>query len=52
VDEFDGRLQGLRLEPGNYRVEIALPGFAPLQFDVAITPGRTTTYRGSLLPEP
>jgi hypothetical protein len=52
VDEFDGVLQGLRLEPGNYRVEVALPGFEPLDFDVHVTPGRTTTYRGSLLPEP
>jgi len=33
-------------------VEIVLPGFAPLQFDVQITPGRTTTYRGSLYSEP
>ncbi|HET9267848.1 MAG TPA: PEGA domain-containing protein [Vicinamibacterales bacterium] len=52
VDDFDGVLQGLRLQPGNYSVEIVLPGFAPLQFDVQITPGRTTTYRGSLYPEP
>ena len=52
VDDFDGVLQGLRLQPGNYAVEIVLPGFAPLQFDVQITPGRTTTYRGSLYPEP
>ena len=51
VDDFDGVLQGLRLEPRNYAVEIVLPGFAPLQFDVQITPGRTTTYRGYLLPE-
>ena len=51
VDDFDGVLQGLRLEPGNYAVEIVLPGFAPLRFDVQITPGRTTTYRGYLLPE-
>jgi len=52
IDDFDGRLQGLRLEPGNYQVEVELPGFEPLEFDVHITPGRTTTYRGSLLPEP
>jgi hypothetical protein len=52
VDDFDGVLQGLRLEAGNYQVEIALPGFEPLQFDVHVSPGRTTTYRGSLLPEP
>ena len=41
----------LRLEPRNYAVEIVLPGFVPLRFDVQITPGRTTTYRGYLLPE-
>src|SRR6185436_14962830 len=52
VDDFDGVLQGLRLEPGNYSVEVALPGWEPLQFDVHVTPGRTTTYRGSLRPEP
>jgi hypothetical protein len=52
VDDFDGRLQGLRLEAGNYSVEVGLPGFVPLQFDVHVQPGRTTTYRGSLLPEP
>jgi hypothetical protein len=51
VDEFDGVLQGLQLESGNYSVEVALPGFEPLQFDVHVTPGRTTTYRGDLLPE-
>jgi hypothetical protein len=52
IDDFDGVLQGLRLEPGNYAVEVVLPGFAPLQFDVHVGAGRTTTYRGSLLPEP
>jgi hypothetical protein len=52
IDDFDGVLQGLRLEAGNYQVEVALPGFEPLQFDVHVSPGRTTTYRGSLLPEP
>jgi len=51
VDDFDGVLQGLQLESGNYSVEVALPGFEPLQFDVHVTPGRTTTYKGDLLPE-
>jgi hypothetical protein len=51
IDDFDGVLQGLRLEPGNYQVQVELPGFEPLDFDVQVTPGRTTTYRGSLLPE-
>ena len=50
VDDFDGRLQGLRLESGNYRVQVALPGFEPLDFDVHVQPGRTTTYRGELIP--
>jgi hypothetical protein len=52
VDDFDGVLQGLRLEAGNYQVEVALPGWEPLRFDVHVSPGRTTTYRGSLVPEP
>ena len=51
VDDFDGRLQGLRLETGNYRVQVTLPGFAPLDFDVHVQPGRTTTYRGELVPQ-
>jgi hypothetical protein len=49
VDDFDGRLQGLTLETGGYSVEIVAPGVEPLTFDVRITPGRTTTYRGDLL---
>lgn len=51
VDDFDGRFQGMSLESGGYAVEVALPGFEPLQFDIRITPGRTTTYRGELLPK-
>ncbi len=50
VDDFDGRLQGLTLETGGYSIEIVAPGFESLTFDVRITPGRTTTYRGDLLP--
>lgn len=48
VDDFDGRLQGLALETGGYSVEIRMPGFEPLTFDIRITPGRTTTFRGDL----
>ena len=51
VDDFDGRLQGLTLETGGYGVEVVAPGFEPLKFDIRITPGRTTTYRGELLPQ-
>lgn len=51
VDQFDGVFQSLRLESGDYRVEIVLPGFEPLDFDVRILPGEKVTYRGELLPE-
>jgi hypothetical protein len=51
VDEFDGVFQSLRLEDGDYQVEIVLPGYEPLAFDVRIFPGEKTTYEGDLLPE-
>jgi hypothetical protein len=51
VDEFDGTFQSLRLEEGEYQVEIVLPGFEPLTFDVMIVPGEKVTYKGDLLPE-
>jgi hypothetical protein len=50
VDDFDGRLQGLTLETGSYNVEIRKPGWETLTFDVRITPGRTTSYKGELIP--
>ena len=51
VDEFDGTFQSLRLEGGEYQLEIVLEGFEPLVFDVRITPGEKVTYRGDLVPE-
>jgi hypothetical protein len=51
VDDFDGVFQSLRLEEGEYQVEIVLPGYQPLAFDVRIFPGEKTTYEGDLLPE-
>jgi hypothetical protein len=51
VDDFDGTFQSLRLEAGQYHVEVVLPGFESLEFDVRILPGEKTTYRGDLLPE-
>jgi hypothetical protein len=50
VDEFDGTFQSLRLEEGEYQIEIVLEGFEPLVFDVRITPGEKVTYRGDLVP--
>ena len=49
VDDFDGRLQGLTLETGGYSVEIRKPGWETLTFDVRVTPGRTTNYKGELM---
>jgi hypothetical protein len=51
VDQFDGTFQSLRLEGGEYQVEIVLPGYEPLDFDVRITPGEKVVYKGDLLPE-
>ena len=48
ADDFDGVFQSLELEEGAYHIEIVAPGFAPLQFDVRIMPGRKITYRGDL----
>jgi translation initiation factor IF-2 len=52
VDDFDGIWQQLRLDDGGYRVEIKKPGFETLVFDVRVTPGRTITYRGHMVPGP
>ena len=43
--------QSLRLEEGTYEVEIVLPGYEPLAFEVRIFPGEKVTYRGDLLTE-
>ena len=51
VDDFDGVFQSLRLEEGEYQIEIVLPGFEPLAFNVRIYPGQKTTYEGDLIPE-
>lgn len=48
VDDFDGIFQRLKLEAGAHRLEIRAEGYAPLVFDVLVTPGETTTYRGDL----
>jgi hypothetical protein len=48
VDDFDGLLQRLKLEAGAHRLEIRAAGYQTLVFDVLVTPGETTTYRGDL----
>ena len=48
VDDFDGALQRVDLEPGPHHIEITGDGFEPVSFDVNVEPGRTITYRASL----
>jgi len=48
VNEFDGVFERLKIEAGAHRLEVRAPGFQPLVFDVLVTPGETTTYRGDL----
>ena len=50
VDNFDGALQQLNLEPGVHRLEVRLAGFEPVSFEVNVEPGRTITYRTALRP--
>jgi hypothetical protein len=48
VNDFDGALQQVNLEPGPHHIEIRADGFEPVAFDVNVEPGRTITYRSRL----
>ena len=48
VDSFDGAFQKLSLDSGNHKIELKADGFEPLQFEVLITPGETSTYKGDM----
>lgn len=48
VDDYDGIVQGLKLESGTYHIEIVAPGYETLEFDVRIIPGQKIQYRGDL----
>ncbi|HTV00243.1 MAG TPA: hypothetical protein VMF13_06895 [Luteitalea sp.] len=48
VDDFDGFLQHLNLEPGPHRLEIHTPGSGAISFDVVVQPGRTITLRADV----
>lgn len=50
VDNYDGTLQQLNLEPGNHRIEVRAPGFQTASFEVYVEPGKTITYRTALRP--
>jgi hypothetical protein len=45
VDDFDGIFQHLNLEAGPHRIEVEVPGYESIAFDVMVQPGRTTTFR-------
>jgi hypothetical protein len=48
VDEFSGYYHHLDLAAGPHRIDLVASDYDPLRVAVMVTPGRTTTYRGSL----
>ena len=48
VDEYDGVFQHLNLVPGSHHIEIGLPDYEPIGFDVFVQPGQTITYRANI----
>ncbi len=50
VDDFNSWYQSLRLVPGTYDLKIEAKGYKPLDLKVAIPPGQTIVYRGTLEP--
>lgn len=52
VDDFSGYYRHLETGAGRHIIEIVAPDYQPLIVDVAVSPGRTSTYRGSLTRAP
>ena len=50
VADFDGFLQGLRIEEGPHTIEIVAPGYETLTFNVRILRDGKIDYRGDLRP--
>ena len=48
VERFSGYYQHLDLPGGFHQIELLASGYDPLVIEVVVSPGRTTTYRGSL----
>ena len=48
VDDFNGYYQHLDASAGPHQIVIVEPGYQPLIVDLVVSPGRTTTYRGTL----
>jgi hypothetical protein len=45
VDDFDGKFQRLKVEPGPHQLEVRAAGSEPRTFDVNVQPSRTVTFR-------
>jgi hypothetical protein len=48
VDDVSGYYHHLEIGAGPHIIEIVAPDYEPLIIPVVVSPGRTTTYRGSL----
>ncbi len=48
VEAFSGYYRHLDLAAGPHIIELLADGYEPLSAEVLVTPGRTTTYRGTL----
>jgi hypothetical protein len=48
VEAFSGYYRHLDLAAGPHIIELLAEGYEPLSAEVLVTPGRTTTYRGTL----
>ena len=52
VDQFSGYYHHLDLPAGRHQIDIVEPAYLPLTIEVVVTPGHTTTYRGTLIRAP
>jgi hypothetical protein len=48
VENFRGYYQHLDLVAGPHMITISAPGYNPVFFEVVVSPGQTTTFRGTL----
>jgi len=48
VEAFSGYYRHLDIPAGPHIIELLADGYEPLSAEVIVTPGRTTTYRGTL----
>jgi hypothetical protein len=48
VEAFSGYYRHLDIPAGPHIIELLADGYEPLSAEVLVTPGRTTTYRGTL----